>query len=114
LTYLTITPSLEELSLDLSCNRKITFGDFLNLGTKIKRVKKIELNLDFCTEISEDVIEEVVTLISHENKCLSLSLSDRNYSVEFQDNVVPQLMASSTLIEFNISAKIVSKRLKVF
>lgn len=52
LGYLNINPALTELSLDISCNRKITFGDFLNFGLKLKKLKKIEMNLDFCTGIS--------------------------------------------------------------
>ena len=56
LSYLNFSKNLQELSLDISCNRKITFGDFLNLGTKIKKLKKIDLNLDFCSGIGEDVI----------------------------------------------------------
>jgi hypothetical protein len=52
LGYLNINPALTELNLDISCNRKITFGDFLNFGLKLKKLKKIEMNLDFCTGIS--------------------------------------------------------------
>ena len=48
---------LQELTLDISCNRKISFRDFINLGTKINKIKKIDLNLDFCSNIGEDVIE---------------------------------------------------------
>jgi len=73
------------LSLDLSCNRKITFGDFLNLGTKIKKLRKIDLNLDFCSGIGEDVIEEVIEMIAESGTCTSLTLRDRSYSREFQD-----------------------------
>jgi hypothetical protein len=114
LTYLAISPSLQELVLDISCNRKITFGDFLNFGTKIKGLMRIELNLDFCTGISEDAVEEVVTMISNSKKCRFLTLNDRNYSLEFQSNVIPILMNLDNLLEFNVSTKTVSKKLKVF
>lgn len=57
LTYLNFSKCLQELTLDISCNRKISFRDFINLGTKINKIKKIDLNLDFCSNIGEDVIE---------------------------------------------------------
>lgn len=57
LSHLNFSKSLVELTLDISCNRKITFGDFLNFGTKLKGIRKLDLNLDFCTGVEEDVIE---------------------------------------------------------
>lgn len=54
LTYLNLNPQLQEISLDVSCNRLISFGDFLNFSTKVKKVPRIRLNLDFCSGVSED------------------------------------------------------------
>ncbi len=56
ITHLQFGPKLSTLELDLSCNRKITFGDFINLGTKLAKINRITLNLDFCTGINEDTI----------------------------------------------------------
>jgi len=52
----------------------------LNLGMKIKKLRKISLNLDFCVNINEDTIEEIVDIITAENICTHLQLTDRNYS----------------------------------
>ena len=57
----------------------------MNLGTKIKKLRKIDLNLDFCSGIGEDVIEEVIEMIAESGTCTSLTLRDRSYSLEFQD-----------------------------
>jgi hypothetical protein len=102
------------LTLDISCNRRITFGDFLNLGTKLKGLRKIDLNVDFCTNVTEDVIEEVIMMIAQENKCVYLTLSDRDYSVQFQSTIVDHLMNLRSLVELNLSTKNISKKLKVF
>lgn len=72
LSYLNIGPKVKDLQLDISCNKRITFGDFLNLGMKIKRLRKISLNLDFCVNINEDTIEEVFDIIATENICTNL------------------------------------------
>ena len=64
LSNLNFSKHLEDLTLDISCNRKISFRDFLNLGSKIFKIKKIDLNLDFCTGIREDAIEEVIEMVA--------------------------------------------------
>ncbi len=86
----------------------------MNLGTKLKGLRKIDLNLDFCTNITEDVIEEVIMMIAQENKCVYLTLSDRDYSVQFQGSIVDHLMNLRSLVGLNLSTKNTSKKLKVF
>ena len=41
LSYLAIAPNLSDFSLDISCNRRISFGDLVNIGNKIKAVRRI-------------------------------------------------------------------------
>ena len=41
LSYLVIAPNLSDFSLDISCNRRISFGDLVNIGNKIKAVRRI-------------------------------------------------------------------------
>lgn len=48
---------LGKLTLDISCNRRVGFGDFLNLGTKLKKIREVTLNLDFCSGVDEEVVE---------------------------------------------------------
>lgn len=60
ISYLNFSKCLDELNLDLSCNRRIAFNDILNLGTKISSIRAINLNFDFCSGVTEDAIEEVV------------------------------------------------------
>lgn len=52
-------------------------------------------------------------MISQENKCVSLTLSDRDYSLQFQNDIVEHLMNLRSVIELNISTKNVSKKLKI-
>jgi hypothetical protein len=52
-------------------------------------------------------------MISQENKCVSLTLSDRDYTVQFQNDIVEHLTNLRSLLELNISTKNVSKKLKV-
>ncbi len=77
----------------------------MNLGMKIKKLRKISLNLDFCVNINEDTIEEVVDIFTAENKCTNLLLTDRNYSSSFQRNIAGKLVSSKSLIDFHVEVK---------
>ena len=60
------------------------------------------------------MIEEIVAMICRANKCFFLSLTDRNYTPQLQNSLIPLLMGLQTLVDFRISGKQVSKRLFVF
>ncbi len=83
ITLLPFSPKLTEVVLDISCNRRVTDRDMLNLSSKLKSMSKIDLNLDFCSSISEEAIEELVEMVSSQGKCTSFVLRDRNYSENF-------------------------------
>jgi hypothetical protein len=80
LKSLDIQSSVQEFSLDISCNRFINDLDIINLVCKMTSISKIKLNLDFCIRVTEDAIEEFFELVSKNTHCRELVLSDRNYS----------------------------------
>lgn len=105
ITFLPIPSSLVSLSLDLSCNRRITERDALHLFAKAKGLQQLDFNFDFCTNVTEDVLEELVEMIAEQGKCRTLLLRDRNYTQHFHDFVADKLHQLLPLVRLEVGGK---------
>lgn len=60
----------------------------MNFSAKLVKsnVNRLTLNLDFCSKITEDGIEQIVEDFCEKKECLRISFPDREYSPNFIRN----------------------------
>ncbi len=90
---------VDNLSIDVSCNNSLTDGDILTLIKNIKNISKLTLNLDFCKNVTDDSLEELLDIYFKNKKCTELSLPDRTYSKELLQFIIKSVTETESLMK---------------